>query len=132
MKMQLVLSNPCWTPCHTMPKPAACSIRSSISWKQTLYRHWAIGHVSFEEGQPDELTSELWAASHAGYVTFASPSDPSGSVVTYAPVEEQTFTVHLPAGNYSMSVEVPGFETVTMEVTLEGETEINVPLIARD
>jgi hypothetical protein len=92
----------------------------------------AMGNILFEEGQPDEGMRELWAAAHAGFVTFASPGDLTGSIITYASVEEQTFRAHLPAGLYRMSVDVPGFQTVTMELTLEGDTQVDVPLVVRD
>ncbi len=92
----------------------------------------AVGRIAYPAGQPDDATRTLWAEAHTGFAMFARPDDPGGSAIIAIPVRDGTFAVHLPAGRYRLTVDVPGFEAATLDITLDGETEIDVPLVHRN
>lgn len=92
----------------------------------------AVGTVSFRDGQRDDAAQALWAEAHAGFAMFARPDDPAGSAIMAIPVRNGAFAAYLPAGRYRLTVDVPGFEAATLDITLDGETEIDVPLVVRN
>jgi hypothetical protein len=86
------------------------------------------GTVSFPPGQPDDTIRALWEASFEGYALFARPDDPPGSAHIAIPIREGAFAAHLPAGTWRLTVSVPGLASSEVEITLDGESEIDVPL----
>lgn len=90
----------------------------------------AIGTVRFPAGQPDDRIRALWKASHKGFALFARPDDPPGSAIMAIPVQDGAFAAHLPAGTYRLTISIPGFAKNEIEITLNGETKIDVPLAA--
>jgi hypothetical protein len=90
----------------------------------------AVGQLQFPAGQPDDNVRALWSASHGGFVMFARRDDPPGSALMAIPVRDGAFEAYLPGGDYRLTVDVPGFEAAALEITLDGETVIDVPLAA--
>ena len=85
----------------------------------------AVGTIAFPAGQLDEDMQALWRATHSGAAIFSAEQGSTGFAF---PIADGGFAAHLPAGAYHLTVDVPGFATAELDITLEGETTINVPI----
>ncbi len=88
----------------------------------------AKGRLAFPEGQPDEGLRAVWAVHGGGFVIFEPLGEAPAAGRVAAVIEEDGFTTYLPAGEYRVIVEVPGFAAAELEVSIEGETAFDVPL----
>ena len=89
---------------------------------------WADGRLVFPAGQPDEGLRAVWALHGGGFAIFERLGETPAAGRVAAVIEEDAFTTHLPAGDYRVIVEVPGFAAAALDVSIEGETAFDVPL----
>ena len=88
----------------------------------------ADGRLAFPAGQPDEGLRAVWALHGGGFAIFEPLGEAPASGRFAAVIEDDAFTAHLPAGDYRVIVEVPGFAAAELEVSIGGETAFDVPL----
>lgn len=88
----------------------------------------ADGRLAFPAGQPDEGLRAVWALHGGGFAIFERLGETPAAGRVAAVIEEDAFTTHLPAGDYRVIVEVPGFAAAALDVSIEGETAFDVPL----
>ena len=86
------------------------------------------GRLAFPAGQPDEGLRAVWALHGGGFAIFERLGEGPGAGRVATVIEDDAFTTHLPAGDYRVVVEVPGFAAAELEVSIEGETAFDVPL----
>ncbi len=90
------------------------------------------GRVVFATGHPTEEERATWRQFGSGFASLARPGDAAGSGIASAPIEDGRFVIHVPTGEYRLTVAVPGLEPVERIIDVEGDTEINVPVPSTD
>jgi len=88
------------------------------------------GTLRFPDGLPTGAQRALWRDFHAGFAWLETPGDPTGGGSEPAPIEDGTFVLHAPTGEYRLRVAVPGFAPAERPIALEADTAVDLRLEA--